>query len=106
MKKDGMISKLAVGLGATLFTLTSLMGADGATLYKKCASCHGLKAEKPALGKSQVIQGWEATKVVNALQGYKEGTYGGAMKGLMKGQVASLNPESMKILGEYIHSLK
>ena len=29
------------------------------TLFKTCASCHGLKGEKEALGKSQVITGWD-----------------------------------------------
>jgi len=28
-------------------------------------------------------------EIVKALKGYKDGTYGGAMKGVMKGQVAT-----------------
>ncbi len=35
----------------------TLVAADGAALYKKCAACHGVKGEKVALGKGKVIQG-------------------------------------------------
>ena len=79
------IKKVLLGL-AVIGSLTVVM-ADGATLYKKCAGCHGATGEKKALGKSAVIKGWEAKKTVDALNGYKAGTYGGSMKGLMKGQV-------------------
>jgi len=85
---------------------TSAMAADGAALYKKCAGCHGAKAEKKALGKSKVIQGWGATQVADALKGYKAGSYGGAMKGLMKGQVAALNDAQIDALSAYIAGLK
>lgn len=98
MKKFLMI----VALGSVM----GLMAADGAALYKKCASCHGMKAEKKALGKSQVIQGWSVEKGIAALKGYKDGTYGGPMKALMKGQVASYTEDDMKAVSEYIANLK
>ncbi len=88
------------------FGAVSLFAADGASLYKKCVSCHGAKAEKKALNKSQVVQGWDSAKVVDALKGYKAGTYGGPMKGLMKGQVKKLTDADMKALGDYIQGLK
>lgn len=84
---------------------SSLFAADGATLYKKCASCHGAKAEKKALNKSQIIAGWDVAKIEEALHGYKDGSYGGPMKGLMKGQVATLNDAQITALAEYIHGL-
>ena len=55
---------------------------------KACAGCHGQAWEKKALGKSKVVSDMNATAISVALIGYKDGTYGGAMKGLMKGQVA------------------
>ena len=39
---------------------------DGETLFKTCTSCHGTKGEKEALGKSQVIAGWDKDRVVKA----------------------------------------
>ncbi len=88
------------------FGAVSLFAADGAALYKPCLACHGPKAEKKALNKSQVIQGWESEKIAKALKGYKDGTYGGPMKAIMKGQVAKLSDADMKALGDYIHGLK
>lgn len=79
--------------------------AKGKGLYLKCAGCHGQNAEKAALGKSKVIKGWEASKVVKALKGYKDGTYGGVMKGVMTGQVNNLSDEEVDALGAYVSSL-
>jgi len=93
-------------LGLAVLGSLTMLAADGASLYKKCASCHGKNAEKKALGKSAVIKGWEAKKAVDALNGYKAGTYGGAMKGLMKGQVASLNDEQIESIAKYIEAKK
>jgi cytochrome c553 len=79
--------------------------ADGKTIFKACIGCHGVSAEKPALGKSKVIKGWDAAKVEEALNGYKNGTYGGAMKALMKGQASKLSDNDIKAVAEYISKL-
>ena len=78
---------------------------DAQKLFKVCSSCHGSHAEKSALNKSQVIRGWEASKIVQALNGYKNGTYGGAMKGIMKGQATKLNDKQIEALAKYISKL-
>jgi len=86
---------------------TTLMAADGAALYKKCASCHGANAEKKALGKSEVIKGWPKEKIVEALKGYKAGkrnVHGMGM--MMKGQVAALSDTDIEALADYISKLK
>ncbi len=98
MKK--LLATLAI-VGAS-----ALMASDGASLYNACAGCHGANGEKPALGKSEVITGWEASKTIAALNGYKDGTYGKAMKGVMKGQVARLDDAKIKLLADYISTLK
>lgn len=80
--------------------------ADASALYgEKCASCHGARAEKPALGKSQVIAGWSASQVEDALHGYQSGSYGKEMKALMIGQAKSLSAEQIKSLAKYISTL-
>jgi len=93
-------------LGLIALGSLTILAADGATLYKKCASCHGVNAEKKALGKSAVIKGWESQKIIDALNGYKAGTYGGTMKGLMKGQVANLNATQIEDIAKYIEAQK
>jgi cytochrome c553 len=82
-------------------TLTS--SVDGAALFaSKCASCHGAKAEKAALGQSAIIAGWSSEKSVDAINGYKDGTYGKNMKMLMKGQVAALSDDEVAALANFI----
>jgi len=84
-----------------------LSAADGSALYQKCAACHGAKAEKAALGKSEVIAGWKSDKVLEALKGYKAGTRNTkGMGALMKGQVAALSDADMKTLADHIAGLK
>ncbi len=98
------INKVLLGL-AVVGSLTVAM-ADGAALYKKCSACHGASGEKKALGKSAVIKGWEAQKTVAALKGYKAGTYGGPMKGLMKGQVAALDDAQIEDIAKFLEAQK
>lgn len=78
---------------------------SGKEIFKVCSTCHGVNAEKAALGKSQIIRGWDSVKIENALHGYKEGTYGGPMKAVMKGQVTKLDSEEIEAVAEYISNL-
>ncbi len=48
-----------------------------------CTSCHGNNFEKSALGKSAIIANLSHKTISIALKGYKNGTYGGDLKGLM-----------------------
>lgn len=92
---------------AILGLTAMLSAADGGALFQKCAACHGAKAEKAALGKSEVIAGWKADKTLEALQGYKAGTRNTkGMGALMKGQVATLSDADMKTLAAHIAGLK
>ena len=98
------MKKILYGLILTLST--SLFSADGASLYKTCATCHGSKAEKPALNKSQIIAGWSSENTIAALSGYKNGTYGGSMKSTMNAQVKNLDDSAIVALAKYIETLK
>lgn len=79
---------------------------DGGALFaQKCASCHGTKAEKSALGKSQIIATFSEQQIKDALHGYQSGTYGKEMKALMQGQVKPLSDEQIGVLAKYISAL-
>lgn len=84
--------------------LTAMLAAtDGAAIYKaNCASCHGATGEKKALNKSQVIKDFSQEQIVTALKGYKDGSYGGAMKALMKGQAAKLSDDDITAIAKAI----
>jgi len=78
---------------------------SGKEIFSVCGGCHGMDGSKSALGRSKIIKGWDAKKVVNALHGYKAGTYGGSMKGLMKGQVLKLNESEINTVAHYVSGL-
>jgi len=78
------------------------LSVDGSKVFSRCTSCHGTHAEKKALNKSQIIKGWSSSKIITALNGYKDGTYGSSMKGVMKAQVAKLSDGEIKAVAEHI----
>ena len=78
---------------------------NGKELFATCASCHGAQAQNKALMSSEVIRGWSKEKILEALKGYKDGTYGRNMKTIMTGQVKNLNDEQLEALATYISTL-
>lgn len=97
MKKCMMVLIVLLGFGSV-----SAMADEGADLYKKCAACHGTNGEKAALGKSKIIKDMCIADVISALKGYKDGSYGGPMKGMMKGQVAILTDAQIASIAKHI----
>ncbi len=86
-----------------ILLLTSILACVAfANPYAKCVGCHGANGEKAALGKSKIIKDMTKAEIVDALKGYKAGTYGGPMKGLMKGQVASLSDADIQAIADKI----
>jgi len=96
MKKLVLTTLFAAATAATL----------SAASFAACAGCHGQNGEKKALGKSAIIKGWDVAKTEAALKGYKDGSYGGAMKGVMAGQVARLSDADIADLAKKIAAFK
>ncbi len=67
-----------------------------------CAGCHGASFEKKAMGVSKVVKDLSKADIVTALKGYKDGSYGGSMKALMKGQVASLDDAAIEAIANKV----
>lgn len=78
---------------------------SGEAVFNKCKSCHGNSGEKKALGTSQIIKGWQASQIEDALKGYQDGSYGGTMKNIMAAQAKGLSDEEIKKVAFYIQSL-
>lgn len=70
--------------------------------YAKCVACHGTNGEKVALGKSKIMKDLPKEEIITALKGYKDGTYGGPMKAIMKPQVAGLSDADIQAIAEKI----
>ncbi len=92
-----MIKKLLIGS-------IIASGAIYAASVSACVGCHGASFEKKALGVSKVVKDMSKEDIIKALKGYKAGTYGGAQKGLMKGQVASLSDKDIEDIANMIKS--
>lgn len=82
---------------------TYTQNAEAAILYEQCQPCHGQNAERNALGHSSIIANFEKQDILNAINGYRNGTrdiYG--FGGLMEGQVDELSDYEVTILSDYI----
>lgn len=78
----------------------------GQTLYQRCAACHGVQGQTPALGKGSAIAGWSAAKTETALKAYRAGernAYG--MGNMMKSQAQSLTDAEIAALAAHIQGL-
>lgn len=92
MKK---ITTAIIALGAT----SALMAGVNAAA---CTGCHGQAWEKKAMNKSKVVADMTHADIAASLKGYKAGTYGGPMKGLMKGQVAKYSDADLDAFSQTI----
>jgi len=76
--------------------------ASGGVSTAACAGCHGASFEKKAMGVSKIVKDLSKDDIVKALKGYKDGTYGGGMKGIMKGQVGSFDDATIEAIASKI----
>ena len=86
----------------TIATLGLLTMSASAVNTAACAACHGKDFEKKAMNVSKIVKDMAAADIEKALTGYKDGSYGGAMKGVMKGQVAALSADDIKAMAASI----
>ena len=95
---------ILISLAATSLLMSD---TDAKALYdKKCASCHGVNAEKKALGTSKVLNTLDKQEIVNALVGYKDGTYSGKYKSLKRGIAKKLSEEDINTVAAYAQTLR
>ena len=93
------MKKIVIASIATIAMATTSMAAVNSAV---CAGCHGGDWSKKALGKSKVVKDLTHAEIATALKGYKAGTYGGPMKGVMKGQVAKYSDADLEAFAQTI----
>lgn len=72
-------------------------------LYRRsCATCHGKTAEKPAMGKSKIVNQLSSEEIWVALTDRKNGKVNGGGNAAKR----RLSDEEIKVLSEYLPSLK
>lgn len=93
--------------GVNVSSVAAVKEPTGKKLYEqRCASCHGKDAKKAALGQSPVIAGQGEQELVDKLEGYRTGRYGGKMKRVMTDQVTKLSREQLRQIAVYVRGLQ
>lgn len=84
--------------------LVAFAFAEAPATYMACKACHGVKGEvnTTTQSKSYIPANLTKADIEKNLKGYKDGTYGGPMKAIMKGQVAKLSDADIKALADYM----
>ena len=91
----------------TSMSISTYAIADGESLYKNCAGCHGDNGQTKALQLADAIAGQDKNTTIKQLTAYKNGElnkYG--LGNIMKMQVATLNKQDIEELADYIAGLK
>ncbi|HFD86180.1 MAG TPA: c-type cytochrome [Gammaproteobacteria bacterium] len=96
MKKLMMASVVTAVMG---LSASAAMADD---LYKACAACHGPTGEMKAMNVAPPLKGQSKEDIMKKIKGYKDGSYGGAMKAVMAGQVAKLSDADIEKLADKI----
>ncbi|MCF6310148.1 MAG: cytochrome C [Sulfurimonas sp.] len=92
------MKKIVMSIVALTATTALMAGVNAGA----CQGCHGTNFEKSALGKSKIVADLPHAEIATALKGYKAGTFGGPMKGLMKGQVAKYSDADLEAFAQTI----
>jgi len=93
------MKKIVLTSIVALAASTAMMAAVNSAT---CKGCHGQNFEKHALGKSDIVKNMTHDEIATALKGYKAGTFGGAMKGVMKGQVSKYSDADLEAFSKTI----
>ena len=108
------MSKL-IKIGATLATtlvITFSGGAfaadDGAAVYtaKGCAACHGADAKTPIMPAYPKIAGQAKEYTSQQMKDIKSGARNNGQTAAMKGIMAAVTEDDIKVLSEYLEGLK
>ncbi|EDP6904940.1 c-type cytochrome [Campylobacter upsaliensis] len=98
--------KKFVAISALACLAISAYATDGATLYKKCAVCHGPKADKVYLNKVPALKSISTAERLQYMKEYSEGKRNAYGQGaIMKINLKGLTEEDFKAIEAYIETL-
>ena len=94
-------------LGA-LVAVGAQAAPDGAKLFaeKTCNACHGPKGDKPLMPNYPKVAGQNAAYAEQQMKDIKSGARNNGQTAAMKGVMHLVNDEEIKVLAQYLASLK
>ncbi len=103
--KKTLLMSAAIALSTTLSPLVS---ADGANLYKTktCFSCHGKDAKTPLLPIYPKIAGQNADYAYNQMADIKSGARANGQSAAMRGVMGLVNEAEMREIANWLATLK
>jgi cytochrome c len=106
MKK--IIVTLLLASVALFATESAANVESGAALYaKKCAICHGAKADEAPITKMKPIAGMKAEKIARVLKLYQDDErYGHGYSEIMKDSTVFLSQKAIDAIATYVSALK
>jgi cytochrome c len=105
MKKLLVLSGAVVAIAVAGQTLAA---ADGAKLYveKTCVACHGKDAKTPILPDYPKLAGQNAAYAEKQMKDIKSGARANGNSAAMKGVMHLVSDAEIKVLAQYLSSLK
>ncbi len=84
------------------------MAADGAELFKTktCWSCHGKDANTPIMPVYPRLAGQNADYAFNQMKDIKSGARANGQSAAMKGVMGLVNEEEMRVIADWLTTLK
>ena len=95
-------------LATALLASSAFAAPDGAALYKDktCNACHGPKGDKPLMPNYPKIAGQNAAYAEQQMKDIKSGARSNGQTAAMKGVMHLVNDEEIKVLAQYLATLK
>jgi len=96
-----------VAIGLTMAASSTAFAADGAALYtaKGCTACHGADAKSPIMPAYPKIAGQGKEYIIQQMTDIKSGARNNGQTAAMKGIMASVSEDDIKVLAEYLSGL-
>ena len=95
-------------IAAAVVAVAAIAAPDGAKLYteKTCNACHGPKADKPLMPNYPKVAGQNAAYAEQQMKDIKSGARNNGQTAAMKGVMHLVNDEEIKVLAQYLATLK
>ena len=97
---------IVLSVVTVVFSFGVALADDAAALFQShCQGCHGPDGGRPPIPGISPIKGKSSEDLLKMLEGFKNGTFGGAEKQVMEGVTRQLTDAQLKSLADYVSKL-